>query len=84
MWLMKKSRVIILCIFWILLVIVLALRLFTNWIPDTVNAAVSMVSFLVFGVVDFLEWRENRRKIELVLIGLYAIVILLQVAILLV
>mgnify|MGYP001109883594 FL=1 len=81
---MKKSRVIILCIFWILLVIVLALRLFTNWIPDTVNAAVSMVSFLVFGVVEFLEWRENRRKIELVLIGLYAIVILLQVAILLV
>ena len=72
------------CIFWILLVIVLALRLFTNWIPDTVNAAVSMVSFLVFGVVEFLEWRENRRKIELVLIGLYAIVILLQVAILLV
>lgn len=81
---MKKSRVIILCIFWILLVIVLALRLFTNWIPDTVNAAVSMVSFLVFGVVEFLEWREDRRKIELVLIGLYAIVILLQVAILLV
>ena len=81
---MKKSRVIILCIFWILLVIVLALRLFTNWIPDTVNAAVSMVSFLVFGVVEFLEWRENRRKIELVLIGLYAIVILLQIALLLV
>lgn len=81
---MKKSRVIILCIFWILLVIVLALRLFTNWIPDTVNAAVSMVSFLVFGVVEFLEWRENRRKIELVLIGLCAIVILLQIAILLV
>ena len=81
---MKKSRVIILCIFWILLVIVLALRLFTNWIPDTVNAAVSMVSFLVFGIVEFLEWRENRRKIELVLIGLYAIVILLQIAILLV
>ncbi len=81
---MKKSRVIILCIFWILLVIVLALRLFTNWIPDTVNAAVSMVSFLVFGVVEFLEWRENRRKIELVLIGLFAIVILLQIAILLV
>lgn len=81
---MKKNRVIVLCIFWILLVIVLALRLFTNWIPDTVNAAVSMVSFLVFGVVEFLEWRENRRKIELVLIGLYAIVILLQVAILLV
>lgn len=81
---MKKSRAIVLCIFWILLVIVLALRLFTNWIPDTVNAAVSMVSFLVFGVVEFLEWRENRRKIELVLIGLYAIVILLQVAILLV
>ena len=81
---MKKSRVIILCIFWILLVIVLALRLFTNWIPDTVNAAVSMVSFLVSGVVEFLEWRENRRKIELVLIGLFAIVILLQIAILLV
>ena len=81
---MKKSRVIVLCIFWILLVIVLALRLFTNWIPDTVNAAVSMISFLVFGVVEFLEWRENRRKIELVLIGLYAIVILLQIAILLV
>ena len=81
---MKKSRVIVLCIFWILLVIVLALRLFTNWIPDTVNAAVSMVSFLVFGVVEFLEWRENRRKIELVLIGLCAIVILLQIAILLV
>ena len=81
---MKKSRVIVLCIFWILLVIVLALRLFTNWIPDTVNAAVSMISFLVFGIVEFLEWRENRRKIELVLIGLYAIVILLQIAILLV
>ena len=81
---MKKNRVIVLCIFWILLVIVLALRLFTNWIPDTVNAAVSMVSFLVFGIVEFLEWRENRRKIELVLIGLYAIVILLQIAILLV
>lgn len=81
---MKKSRAIVLCIFWILLVIVLALRLFTNWIPDTVNAAVSMVSFLVFGVVEFLEWRGNRRKIELVLIGLYAIVILLQIAILLV
>ena len=81
---MKKNRVIVLCIFWILLVIVLALRLFTNWSPDTVNAAVSMVSFLVFGVVEFLEWRENRRKIELVLIGLYAIVILLQIAILLV
>lgn len=81
---MKKSRVIVLCIFWILLVIVLALRLFTNWIPDTVNAAVSMVSFLVFGVVEFLEWREDRRKISLVLIGLCAIVILLQIAILLV
>jgi len=81
---MKKSRAIVLCIFWALLLIVLALRLFTNWIPDTVNAAVSMVSFLVFGVVEFLEWRENRRKIELVLIGLYAIVILLQIAILLV
>lgn len=81
---MKKSRAIVLCIFWALLLIVLVLRLFTSWIPDTVNAAVSMVSFLVFGVVEFLEWRENRRKIELVLIGLYAIVILLQVAILLV
>ena len=80
---MKKSRAIVLCIFWALLLIVLALRLFTNWIPDTVNAAVSMVSFLVFGVVEFLEWRENRRKIELVLIGLYAIVILLQLAVLL-
>lgn len=81
---MKKSRVIVLCIFWILLVIVLALRLFTNWIPDTVNAAVSMISFLVFGVVEFLEWQEDRRKISLVLIGLCAIVILLQIAILLV
>lgn len=81
---MKKSRVIVLCIFWILLVIVLALRLFTSWIPDTVNAAVSMVSFLVFGIVEFLEWREDRRKISLVLIGLCAIVILLQIAILLV
>ena len=81
---MKKSRVIVLCIFWILLVIVLALRLFTNWIPDTVNAAVSMISFLVFGIVEFLEWREDRRKISLVLIGLCAIVILLQIAILLV
>lgn len=81
---MKKNRVIVLCIFWILLVIVLALRLFTNWIPDTVNAAVSMVSFLVFGIVEFLEWREDRRKISLVLIGLCAIVILLQIAILLV
>ena len=81
---MKKSREIVLCIFWILLVIVLALPLFTNWIPDTVNAAVRMVSFLVFGVVEFLEWRENRRKISLVLIGLFAIVILLQIAILLV
>lgn len=81
---MKKSRAIVLCIFWALLLIVLALRLFTNWIPDTVNAAVSMVSFLVFGVVEFLEWRENRRKISLVLIGLCAIVILLQIAILLV
>ena len=81
---MKKSRAIVLCIFWALLLIVLVLRLFTSWIPDTVNAAVSMVSFLVFGVVEFLEWRENRRKIELVLIGLYAIVILLQIAILLV
>ena len=81
---MKKSRVIVLCIFWALLLIVLALRLFTNWIPDTVNAAVSMVSFLVFGVVEFLEWQENRRKISLVLIGLCAIVILLQIAILLV
>lgn len=81
---MKKSRAIVLCIFWILLVIVLALRLFTNWIPDTVNAAVSMISFLVFGIVEFLEWREDRRKISLVLIGLCAIVILLQIAILLV
>ena len=81
---MKKSRVIVLCIFWILLVIVLVLRLFTSWIPDTVNAAVSMISFLVFGIVEFLEWREDRRKISLVLIGLCAIVILLQIAILLV
>ena len=81
---MKKSRAIVLCIFWALLLIVLVLRLFTSWIPDTVNAAVSMISFLVFGVVEFLEWRENRRKIELVLIGLCAIVILLQIAILLV
>ena len=81
---MKKSRAIVLCIFWALLLIVLVLRLFTNWIPDTVNAAVSMISFLVFGIVEFLEWRENRRKIELVLIGLCAIVILLQIAILLV
>ena len=81
---MKKSRVIVLCIFWALLLIVLVLRLFTSWIPDTVNAAVSMISFLVFGIVEFLEWREDRRKIELVLIGLCAIVILLQIAILLV
>ena len=81
---MKKSRAIVLCIFWALLLIVLVLRLFTSWIPDTVNAAVSMISFLVFGIVEFLEWRENRRKIELVLIGLWAIVILLQIAILLV
>ena len=81
---MKKSRAIVLCIFWALLLIVLVLRLFTSWIPDTVNAAVSMVSFLFFGIVEFLEWRENRRKIELVLIGLCAIVILLQIAILLV
>ncbi len=81
---MKKSRAIVLCIFWALLLIVLVLRLFTSWIPDTVNAAVSMISFLVFGIVEFLEWRENRRKIELVLIGLCAIVILLQIAILLV
>ena len=81
---MKKSRAIVLCIFWALLLIVLALRLFTNWIPDTVNAAVSMISFLVFGIVEFLEWREDRRKISLVLIGLCAIVILLQIAILLV
>ena len=81
---MKKSRAIVLCIFWALLLIVLVLRLFTSWIPDTVNAAVSMVSFLVFGVVEFLEWREDRRKISLVLIGLCAIVILLQIAILLV
>ena len=81
---MKKSRAIVLCIFWALLLIVLVLRLFTSWIPDTVNAAVSMVSFLVFGIVEFLEWREDRRKIELMLIGLCAIVILLQIAILLV
>lgn len=81
---MKKSRVIVLCIFWALLLIVLVLRLFTSWIPDTVNAAVSMISFLVFGIVEFLEWREDRRKISLVLIGLCAIVILLQIAILLV
>ena len=81
---MEKSRVIVLCIFWALLLIVLVLRLFTSWIPDTVNAAVSMISFLVFGIVEFLEWREDRRKISLVLIGLCAIVILLQIAILLV
>ena len=81
---MKKSRAIVLCIFWALLLIVLVLRLFTSWIPDTVNAAVIMISFLVFGIVEFLEWREDRRKISLVLIGLCAIVILLQIAILLV
>lgn len=81
---MKKSRAIVLCIFWALLLVVLVLRLFTSWIPDTVNAAVSMISFLVFGIVEFLEWREDRRKISLVLIGLCAIVILLQIAILLV
>ena len=81
---MKKSRAIVLCIFWALLLIVLVLRLFTSWIPDTVHAAVSMISFLVFGIVEFLEWREDRRKISLVLIGLCAIVILLQIAILLV
>ena len=81
---MKKSRAIVLCIFWALLLIVLVLRLFTSWIPDTVNAAVSMISFLVFGIVEFLEWRGDRRKISLVLIGLCAIVILLQIAILLV
>ena len=81
---MKKSRAIVLCIFWALLLIVLVLRLFTSWIPDTVNAAVSMISFLVFGIVEFLEWREDRRKISLVLISLCAIVILLQIAILLV
>ena len=81
---MKKSRAIVLCIFWALLLIVLVLRLFTSRIPDTVNAAVSMISFLVFGIVEFLEWREDRRKISLVLIGLCAIVILLQIAILLV
>lgn len=81
---MKKSRAIVLCIFWALLLIVLVLRLFTSWIPDTVNAAVSMISFLVFGIVEFLEWREDRRKISLVLIGLCSIVILLQIAILLV
>ena len=80
---MKKSRAIVLCIFWALLLIVLVLRLFTSWIPDTVNAAVSMISFLVFGIVEFLEWRD-RRKISLVLIGLCTIVILLQIAILLV
>lgn len=80
----EKSRAIVLCIFWALLLIVLVLRLFTSWIPDTVNAAVSMISFLVFGIVEFLEWREDRRKISLVLIGLCAIVILLQIAILLV
>ena len=81
---MKKSRAIVLCIFWALLLIVLVLRLFTSWIPDPVNAAVSMISFLDFGIVEFLEWREDRRKISLVLIGLCAIVILLQIAILLV
>lgn len=81
---MKKSRAIVLCIFWALLLIVLVLRLFTSWIPDTVNAAVSMISFLVFGIVEFLEWREDRRKISLVLIGLCALVVLLQIAILLV
>ena len=81
---MKKSRAIVMCIFWALLLIVLVLRLFTSWIPDTVNAAVSMISFLVFGIVEFWEWREDRRKISLVLIGLCAIVILLQIAILLV
>lgn len=81
---MKKSRAIVLCIFWALLLIVLVLRLFTSWIPDTVNAAVSMISFLFFGIVEFLEWREDRRKISLVLIGLCAIVILLQIATLLV
>ncbi len=80
---MKKSRVIVSCIFWILLVIVLALRLFTSWIPDTVNAAVSMVCFLFFGIVEFLEWREDRRKISLVLIVLCALVVLLQLAVLL-
>lgn len=80
---MKKSRAIVSCIFWILLVIVLALRLFTSWIPDTVNAAVSMVSFLFFGIVEFLEWREDRRKISLVLIVLCALVVLLQLAVLL-
>ena len=81
---MKKSRAIVLCIFWALLLIVLVLRLFTSWIPDTVNAAVSMISFLVFGIVEFLEWREDRRKISLVLIVLCALVVLLQIAILLV
>lgn len=80
---MKKSRVIVLCIFWALLLIVLVLRLFTSWIPDTVNAAVSMISFLVFGIVEFLEWREDRRKISLVLIVLCALVVLLQLAVLL-
>ncbi len=73
------------CIFWALLLIVLVLRLFTSWIPDTVNAAVSMISFScfrhcgIFGVAG-----DLRRKISLVLIGLCAIVILLQIAILLV
>lgn len=80
---MKKSRAIVLCIFWALLLIVLVLRLFTSWIPDTVNAAVSMISFLVFGIVEFLEWREDRRKISLVLIVLCALVVLLQLAVLL-
>ena len=80
---MKKSRAIVLCIFWALLLIVLVLRLFTSWIPDTVNAAVSMVSFLFFGIVEFLEWREDRRKISLVLIVLCALVVLLQLAVLL-
>lgn len=55
---MKKSRAIVLCIFWALLLIVLVLRLFTSWIPDTVNAAVSMISFLVFGIVEF--WSGGR------------------------
>ena len=81
---MKKSRAIVLCIFWALLLIVLVLRLFTSWIPDTVNAAVSMISFLVFGIVEFLEWRVDRGKISLGRSGLCAIVIRLQIAILLV
>lgn len=81
---MKKSRAVVLCILWGLLLVVLVLRLFTNPIPDTANTAICIVSFLVFGIVEFLEWREHRRRIELVLTGLCALVILLQAAILLV